>query len=117
MRRKDVDARKCQCLHLLCMPHQFSLASFCLRVPASSTTAKVTILVEEQIARSLAVLNCNGGQGGLLRMKPHHPPQIDVADHIHVVQNEGLLQALAGLEKERSGFLQAPASVKQDVFA
>ena len=71
------------------------------------------MLVEEQIARSLAVLNCQGGEGAVFRVKPHHAPEIDGADDIDVVQDERLLQARIGIEKEMGGLLQAAAGVEQ----
>ena len=47
--------------------------------------AELALLVEEQIARGLAVLHGQRGQCVVFRVKPHHAPEIDGAEDIDVV--------------------------------
>ena len=56
-----------------------------------STTAKLSMLVEEQIPRRLTILNCQCGEGIVVNVKANHVPQIDCADDIDVVQDERFL--------------------------
>ena len=44
----------------------------------------------------------------MFRVKPHHAPQIDGADDIHVVQNERLLQTRSESRKKWAAFFKPP---------
>src|SRR5690242_20670082 len=53
----------------------------------------------------------------ILAMKFHEALKINCADNIHVVKNEGLVQAVRILQKEPTRLFQATASVEQKLFA
>src|SRR5208282_4356617 len=46
----------------------------------------------------------------------HHASQVDRADDIDIVQNEGLIQRAGVLQKEMSRLFQSAASVEQDLL-
>ena len=70
------------------------------------------MLVEEQIARSLPVLNGQRGEGIVFDVKLHHAPKIDGADHIDVVQDERVLASrpLESRKKWAAFFRPPPVS-------
>ena len=50
-------------------------------------------------------------------VKADHARKIDGAEHIDVVDDEGLLRAFAGLQEKPSGFFEAATGVEQDLLA
>src|SRR5439155_15207957 len=83
------------------------------RAPAT----KLKLLVEQQVARSLAVLHGQCGESLMFRVELHHAAEINRADDIHIMQNERLLKPVGILEEEPGGLLQAPTCVQQNLLA
>ena len=73
-------------------------------VTAGAAAAELALLVEEQVARGLAVLHGQRGERIVFRVKPHHAREIDGAENIDVVHEEW------GVNWLRAG--SAPASRK-----
>jgi len=86
-------------------------------VGAGAAAAKLELVVEEEVARGFAVLDGESGESVMLFMKLQHAREIDGADDIDVVQDEGLVEAADIFKEEPGGFSEAAAGVEQDVFA
>src|SRR5215471_2941916 len=71
------------------------------------------MLVEDKRPGGLAVLNGKGCESRFLRVKFDHALQVNVADHVDVMQNERLRISA----KEPAGFLQSAAGIEQNVFS
>src|SRR6266581_5513326 len=84
---------------------------------SGAPAAKLKLLVEQQVARSLAILYGQCGESLTFCMKLHHVAEINRADDIHIMQNERLLKPAGILEEKPGGLLQAPARVQQDLLA
>src|SRR6266566_8182189 len=84
---------------------------------SGAPAAKLKLLVEQQVARSLAILYGQCGESLTFCMKLHHAAEINRADDIHIMQNEGLLKPAGILKEKPGGFFQAPASIQQDLLA
>src|SRR5581483_6795721 len=76
-RRDYMQAGKSQCRHA------------CRDLPLLPCPEQ-SLPVKEQIARGPSVLYGQGRERLLVLVKLHHPPQVDAADHIHVMQNKRL---------------------------
>jgi len=85
------------------------------------------VIVEEKGAGGFAGLDGEGGEGLMFFVELEHAGEVDRADHIDVVEEEGLVHlsgiGAAGiggggiLKKEPAGFLEAATGVEQDFFA
>ena len=67
--------------------------------------------------RSVALLDGECGERVVLGVEAHHAGEIDGAEDVDVVDEEGLVFGAAVFEKEPCGFFEAAAGVEQDVFA
>ena len=102
-RGDDVDAGERQRLRLRRGPDDFvGLAA------AGAAAAEHSLLVEEQVARRLAVLHHERGQSALRGVELGHAPQVDVADDVDVVQDERLVFSGRILQKEPAAFFNPP---------
>ena len=69
------------------------------------------ILVEYEIARRFTVLYSKSGQRFIFRVEPQHLTQVDRADDIDIMQDEGVIMSV--LEKEPARFLQSATGIEQ----
>src|ERR1700719_884188 len=74
-------------------------------------------ILEEQISRCLSILHCEGGESPIFSMKLRHPPEVDGADHVHIVQNEWRFEVTWIFKEETGGLLQAAPRIEQYFFA
>src|SRR6185295_5209824 len=111
-RREDLDAGKRQRLQLLRKTNKFRLL-----IRAGSPAAKLIVLIEEQVSGSLPFFHRQRGECLILRMKFHHAPEINRAENIDVVQNEGLIQTVRIVEKEPRCFPETAAGIQQNLLA
>src|SRR5678810_1241950 len=88
-----------------------------LQIRLRSPATKTILLVEEQVARSLPILDRERGQGLILCMEGNHAPEVNRADHIDIVQNERFIQAQWIVEEKPCCFLETAARVQQNVLA
>src|SRR5208282_30365 len=114
-RRDDVDTGESQRVRWL------ETANYLGRIVADSPAAKLKLAVEQQMARGLAILHSQRGKGLMIIMKLHHAAQINRAENIDVVHEEGFFR-MAGCiartaEKEMSGLFQSPAGIEQRILA
>src|SRR5579864_4819788 len=109
-RGNDVDSVKRERVQMLCLPNQFSRV-----VLARLSATELRCVVEEQVSRSLAVLHCQSRERLMFGMKFHHASEINVADHIYVVQDERFVSA-ARIQKKMRGLLQPATGVEQRVL-
>ena len=93
---------------LKCGQDEFGLPSWPARRPQSWPCC-----VEEQMARSFAVLHGQSGKGVVFGVKMHHAVEIDGAEDIDVVKEKWLVFGAAVFKKPGS-LLQAAAGVEQD---
>ena len=97
-----------------------------------AAAAELVEVVEEEGAGGFAGLDGEGGESVMFVVELQHAAEIDVADYVDVVKQEGLIHlvgfrfsgsARAGItaggifQKEPGGFFQAAAGVEQDIFA
>jgi len=90
------------------------------------------VLVEEEGAGGFAGLDGKGGEGVIFGVELEHTAEIDGADDVDVVEEEGFVELLgitaagiatlrigaSGIFQEKpGGFFQAAAGVQQNVFA
>jgi hypothetical protein len=111
-RRKDVNATEGERVD---RPRRDSPLVFCIATDAAA--AELALLVEEKIARGVALLNGQGGECVVFDVKADHARKIDGAEDINVVDDEGLSRAFAGLQEKPGGFLEAAAGVEQNLLA
>ena len=111
-RRNDVNATEGERVDLL---RGDGPLGFC--IATDTAAAELAMLVEEKVARGLALLNGQGGECVVFGVKADHARKIDGAEDIDVVDDEGLLRAFAGLQEKPSGLLEAAAGVEQDLLA
>src|ERR1700683_1289876 len=107
-----MDAGKRQHLHLLSGSNDFGLL-----IAARAPPTKLTLTVEEKIAGGFSFLHCGRGGAPIFAVIPYHPPQINGADHVDIVQNERFLHWACVIEEEPSGFFYPAASVEQNILA
>jgi hypothetical protein len=86
-------------------------------VAFDAAAAEMEVVVEEEWTGSFAGLHGEGCEGVILFMELEHAAEIDVADHVDVVEKEGLVKTVGVLEEKPGGFFQAAAGVQQNVFA
>src|SRR5208337_4681271 len=79
--------------------------------------AKLELLVEDEVSRSLPVLHRQRGERLLFSMKFHHAAEIDRADDIDIVQNERLFKTIGILEEKIGSLFQSAAGVEQNLLA
>ena len=114
---EDQEARGRQCRKRPAPAPAAQAAPILVRRQARASAAEAAALIEQQIARSCAVLHSQRGEGGVFGVECGQAREIEVAEDIDVVQEERLLRACGGIEKERRGVLQATAGVQQLLFA
>ena len=86
-------------------------------IATDAAARELALLVEEKIARGLALLNGQGGESVVFGVKADHARKIDGAEDIDVVDDERLLRAFAGFQEKPGGFLEATAGIEQDLLA
>ena len=84
---------------------------------AGAAAAELVLLVEEQIARCLAVLHGQRGQGVAFRVKLHHAPEIDGADDIDVVHDKWLIGPLAAVQERTMRLSSSRRRCRASLFA
>ena len=82
-------------------------------IGTDAAAAEAEIGIEQQLARTFAMLDCQSGERLLLFVKFKHAPKIDGADYIHVVQDERLFGVRGVLEEEPGSLFQAAAGIEQ----
>ena len=97
-----------------------------------AAAAELEVLVEEEGAGGFAGLDGKGGEGAIFLVELQHAAEIDVADDVDVVEEEGLVELFgitaAGIatfrigasgifEEKPGGLFQAAAGVQQNIFA
>ncbi len=93
-------------------------------IMSDAAAAKLEVVVEEEGAGSFAGLDGEGGKGVIFFVELEHTAEIDGADDVDVVEEEGIVHLMgiatfAGgrvLEKKPGGSFQAAAGVQQNVF-
>ncbi len=84
----------------------------------NAAAGELELVVEEELAPGGAGLDGEGGQGVMFFMELEHGVEVDVADDVDVVEEEGVVKAGGIFEEEPGGFFQAAAGVeKLVVFA
>ena len=106
-RRQDVDPREGLGPKAIDRVNQFRFT----RNPGLSS-AKLIFPIEEKVAGGGALLNGERCQRVVLAMKPDHPFEVDGAEHIHVVHEEGLV----GTSKEVRSMFQTSSGVEKNLF-
>ena len=71
-----------------------------------AASAKLTLFVEKQVTRTLTLLHCQSGQRVVLVVKLHHAREIDVAQHIDVMQQERFASSIS-CRRERTTLLSS----------
>ena len=103
------------------MANDFSLVFF-----YQSATAKLKVIVEQEITRRFALLDGKGRERCAFFMNLNHSLKVDVADDIDVVKDEwlvfgcacaGMTAEIADFAKKPCGFFQAAAGIEQNIFA
>src|SRR5580765_4788524 len=84
-----------------------------LAVPCLSSAQEV-LIVKQKLAGGFAFLYRQCGDGLMVTVKLHHPCEIDGADHVNVMEQEGLCAVTL---KEPRSFFQSAASIEQSLFA
>ncbi len=75
------------------------------------------MVVEEEGAGSFAGLDGEGGERAAFIVELEHAGEIDGAEDVDVVEEEGLVVVIRIFEEEPGGFFEAAAGVEQDLFA
>src|SRR5258705_6616025 len=86
-------------------------------ISVRSPATKLKVLVEEQGARSGAILDRKRSQRSIVSMRLHHPAEIDRTDHIDVVQDERLVRGAGIFQEKIPCLFQAAAGVEQFLLA
>ena len=81
---KDVDAGEGESVKMSCRPNNFRLLS-----RASAAAGELVVVVEEELARRFAGLNGESGKGTVFGVELEHGLEVDVADDVDIVQDEG----------------------------
>src|SRR6266852_1391879 len=110
--RNNVNAGKGQRLQIWSGAHEFRFL-----VAADSSSAQFSLVVEKHVARAFPLLDCERCQGAILAVKLHQTLKIDFADHIHIVKNERLVQAVGILQEEPGRLFEAATGVEQKLLA
>jgi hypothetical protein len=84
----------------------------------NATAGELELVVEEELAGGGAGLDGEGGEGAIFCVELEHSGEVDVADYVDVVKEEGLVAdagARAGgiFLEEPGGFFQAAAGVQE----
>jgi hypothetical protein len=87
---------------------------FCLGW-ASGPGAEVKIVVEEELAGGGAGLDGQGGQGLMVFVDLEHLGEVDGAEDVDVVEEEGFIETFWIFEEEPGGFFEAAAGVEEEV--
>ncbi len=75
------------------------------------------MVVEEEVAGGFAGLDGESGEGVIFCVELEHAEEIDGADDVHVVEEEGFVETGGIFEEKPGGFFQAATSVEQEFFA
>ena len=87
---------------------------FCLGW-ASGPGAEVKIVVEEELAGGGTGLDGQGGEGAIAFVELEHLGEVDGAEDVDVVEEEGFVEIFWIFEEKPRGFFQAAAGVEQEV--
>src|SRR5581483_4498593 len=78
--------------------------------------AKLKLVVEKQQAAGAPLLDGKGGEGAIFEVKVDHAAEIDVADDVDVVKDEGLAGRGRTAQEEMRGVFEAAAGIEQDIL-
>ncbi len=80
------------------------------------TADELEIVVKEEFAGGFAGLDGQGGQGVIFGVELEHGAEVDGADDVDVVEEEGFVEIFWIFEEEPGGFFEAAAGVEEDFF-
>jgi hypothetical protein len=90
-------------------------AGFGFRIDAAA--AELEIIVEEELAGGVTGLDGESGEGVTGVVELEHSREVDRADDVDVVKEEGLVETGGIFEEKPGGFFEAAAGVEKDFFA
>ena len=78
--------------------------------------AKLKLVVEKQGAAGAAFLHGESGESAIFGVQFDHAAEIDIADDVDVVKEEGLAGRSGIAQEEMRGFFEAAAGIEQDLL-
>ena len=84
-------------------------------VTSGAAAGELEMVVEEELAPGFAGLDSEGGQGVMIFVELEHRGEVDGAEDVDVVEEEGFVEIFWIFEEEPRGFFQAAAGVEQEV--
>jgi len=94
------------------------MTTFCCLGWARGAGAELEMVVEEELAPGGAGLDGEGGEGVMAVVELEHAGEVDGAEDVDVVEEEGFVEIFWIFEEEPGGFFEAAAGVEEEaVFA
>jgi hypothetical protein len=91
------------------------MTSFCYLGWARGAGVELEMVVEEELAPGGAGLDGEGGEGVMVFVELEHASEVDGAEDVDVVEEEGLVETFWIFEEKPGGFFQAAAGVEEEV--
>jgi len=77
-------------------------------ITSGAAAAKLEMVVEEEGAGSFASLDGEGGQGVIFFVELEHAGEVDGAEDVDVVEEEGLVETAGSSRKNQAAFFRPP---------
>lgn len=86
-------------------------------IASGEAAAELEIVVEEELTGGFARLDGEGGESLMVFVELEHGGEIDGAEDVDVVEEEGFVEIFWILEEKPGGSFEAAAGVEEDFFA